>query len=373
VTAVAVNNSTAVGTVTGVGAAAVTVSNQNFDAKFAGLTGDAIALTVNTVGKASALQTIDLASTGAATKATSETLTVTNAFVTLADTTANTGITSATVIASGKNAVNFTDADGTLTKLTVTGAGSVDFSATALTTLTTLTAADGGVKVDATGGVLKTVTTGAGVDNVTAVGATVGTFNLVAGNDMVTTVGTALAATSVIDLGAGNDVLVLGAAPTTGATLTGGVGVDTLSVSAATYTSISGFVAADLAKVTGFEVLSLTGAALDGSSTDLSLISGLTSFQTVGVATGKAATVSGVGANSSIIIAGATGVNNGVLTVNLKDNSGAADVLNLTINQDVTDNGDGLVTASTAGAAKITTTGVETLNVNSTHTLATIP
>lgn len=368
--AVTVTKSTTTGTVSGTGAAALTVSNQNFNVAFDKVTGDAITLSVDTVGKSSALQTIDLGAT-VASKATSESLTLNNAYIKLDDTTNNTGITSATVAATGKNAINFTDAAGTLTKLTVTGAGSLDVSATALTTLTTLTAGDGGVKVDATGGVLKTVTTGAGADTITAVGATVGTFSLGAGNDKVTAVTSALAAASSIDLGAGDDTLTLNVAPTAGVTLAGGAGVDTLAVAAATYTSISGFSAANLAKVTGFEVLSITGAALaDATTYDLSAVAGLTSFQSQGVVATKAASVTNVGANSSIILAGATGTNSGTLTVSLKDNTGASDVLNLTINQDVTDDADGSANSAATGTAKITTTGVETLNVTSTSTLA---
>lgn len=145
VSAVTVSNSTAVGTVNGVGAATVTVSNQNFDAAFSGLTGDVVTLNVDTVGKASALQTIDLGKSAAST-GTSEALTLNNAYIKLDDTNANTGITAATIAATGKNAVSFVDAAATLKTLTVTGAGSVNVSATPLTALTTLTVGDGGVR-----------------------------------------------------------------------------------------------------------------------------------------------------------------------------------------------------------------------------------
>ena len=69
------------------------------------------------------------------------------------------------------------------------------------------------------------------------------------------------APTKAISLGGGNDTIafVLGTASVTGATITGGDGTDTASMNAADAVVLDG--SADFAsKVTGFEVLGLTGA-----------------------------------------------------------------------------------------------------------------
>jgi hypothetical protein len=372
VTSINVANSSSTGTITGVGAAAVSISDTTFATAFTGLTGDAISLSATNVGKSSALFAIDLGS-AAASKGTGELITVNNAYIDLNDTNNNAGVASATVTAAGgKNAVKFTDAAGTLKSLTVAGAGSLDVSGAALTVLASLTAADGGVTVDTTGGVLKTVTTGAGVDTITLVGATADmAVNTGAGNDTVTTVTTGVAATGTVNLGAGDDTLVMSVVAAGGATLTAGDGTDTLAAAVADYNTVSGYTAAQLAKITGFEVLSITGAALaDASTVDLSSIAGLTSLKTLGVATTKAATVTNVGANASVTVAGATGTNDGTLTVTLKDATGTADVLNLIVNTDVVDNNDGTAD-STAGDLNVAAAAVETINVNSTFTRTT--
>ncbi|MGZ3182197.1 MAG: DUF4214 domain-containing protein [Telluria sp.] len=367
---VTVNGSTSAGTVKGVGAAAVAVSNIASAANapaFDGLTADNLSLSADTVGKSSGYMTINLGAVSASA-ATAETLTLNNAYINLADTVANTGITSATIAATGKTGVKFTDAAGTLTSLTTSGAGSVDVSGVTLTALKSVTAGDGGLKLTSTGTTLKTLTTGAGADTISANGSVASmAFNTGGGNDKVT-FSAAMAATGSVDLGAGDDTLTLGAAPTAGATLTGNAGTDTLALAVADYNTISGFSATNLAKITGFEVLSITGAALANASTvDLSSIAGLTSLKTLGVATGGAATVTNVGANASITVAGATNTNNGALTVTLKDATGTADVVNLIVNTDVADNNNGTAD-STAGAMNVTAAGVETVNVNSTFT-----
>ena len=139
------------------------------------------------------------------------------------------------------------------------------------------------------------------------------------------------------------------------------------------YNTISGYGATDLAKITGFETLSVTGAVLaDTNVVDLSKIAGLTSAQILGVANAGAASITNVGANSTVVVKGnlITGQNDGALTISLKDATGTADVLNLTIDQAITQNNDGTVDTFTSAITGITTTGVETLNVTSTGTLS---
>lgn len=370
VTTVTVENSTAVATVTGVGNAALVVANQVKNAAFDGSTATNLSLTVNAVGKSDALNVIDLG-TATAAKATSAAITLTNAHVDINSTQADV-LTSASIAATGTNTLKFTDSAATLTSLTVTGAGSVNVSGQALVKVATLTVGDGGITFtngDSTATTFS-ATTGAGKDTLTVDGANVKSISTGAGNDSVTTAVAALAATATVDLGAGDDTLTLHAAPTAGATLTGGEGKDTIVLAAADYGTISGFAAANLAKITGFEVLSITDVLADAANINLSKISGVTSFQTVGVETGKAATVSDVGANSSVVLKGDLKTNDGALTVTLKDATGSSDVLNVTINTRITQNNDGTVDTFSP-TVKLTANGVETLNVVSTGFLST--
>jgi S-layer protein len=367
-TSVIVNGSTAASTVAGVGAIAnLTVSNiaaaaVNFD----GQTATTLNLTTDTVGATSQVA-VDLGAT-VASKATTINLTTTNSDVEIKDTTGANVVTSVSINATGENNVKLTDGLAIAT-LAVTGAGSVDLSDVNLVKVATLTVGDGGVTF-ANGTSTATTfsaTTGAGVDKLTVLGANVKAISTGAGNDVVA-VTNALAATSTIDLGAGDDTLNLAAAPAAGATLTGGAGKDTLGLTVANYNSVAAYAAADLAKITGFEILSVTDAAIvDGTTVDLSKIAGLTGFQSAGVAAGKAAIVTGVGAASDIILNGDLHTNTGALTVTLKDATGASDVLNLTINTLITQNADTTVDTTTA-TVTTTISGVETLNVKSTGT-----
>ena len=378
VTGVTVQNSTvastaATGTVSSVGAANLGVKNQNTAVSFDGSTATTLGLTLENVGTGGATGThtdVDLGLVAAA-KATTLDITANNANANV-NSTQQGVVTTVNVAATGANELGLNDAAGTATTVNVTGEGSVDFvtNGVALTAVKTLTAADGGVTVDAAAGVLETATTGAGKDTITAVGANVKNISTGAGDDTVSIVTSALTATSVVDLGAGNDTLTLSAAPTAGATLTGGEGTDTLAVAAADYATTAGYSAANLAKITGFEVLSLTDAGGATGTTDLSKIAGLTSFQAKGVAAGGA-TVSNVGADAAVILKGDLATNTGALTVSLKDATGSSDVLNLTLNADYTEDNNAGPATIAAVTETVTASGVETLNVTSTGTAST--
>lgn len=358
VTTVTIANSTAVGTVTGVGSASLAVANQAVDANFDGSTAAALNLSLSSVGTSTANITVDLAS---ATKAAATSLAITanNAYVTLAETAGDAGVTAASIAATGANKVAFSAADaGTITSLTVTGTGSVNVAGQALTVVKTVTAGDGGLTLDTTGNTATslTVTTGAGADTLTVTGANLTSLTSGAGNDSVT-VTSALAATSTIDLGAGNDTVTLNVAPTDGATITGGAGTDTIATTAAIYGTITGL--AHVGKITGFETLSVTDLLLN-NTVDLSGLSGLTSFQTVGVTTADTATVSHVGAAATITEKGDLATNHGTLTVSLADASGTADAL--TIN--LTDKAALAAASHTAVTSNFVLDGIENVTVN---------
>lgn len=372
VTNVNVNNSSAVATLTKIGNAAVGVSNQNQNVNINGSTATALALNLDTVGTKATDITVDLGS-ATANAATSFAITAKDAHVTFTESTGSAATTSASVAATGSNEITFATTDlASITSLTVTGAGDVDFTGAAMTALKTLTAGDGGVKVNATAGVLETVTAGAGKDTVTAVGATVKSISTGAGDDTVNAVTTALAATSVVDLGAGNDTLTIaGAAFAKGVTLTGGEGTDTLGMAKELYATVAGYTTAELSKVTGFEVLSISDAlATADAAYDVSKIAGITSFKAAaGITTTEGASVTNLGANTSVELAGVA-ANDGTLTVGLKTDT-AADVMTLILNKDYTDNNDTTID-TLAAAHTVVAADVETLNVNSTGKMAAI-
>lgn len=364
VTAVTVDGSTTAGTVTSIGGATLAVANQTQNVNLNGSTATALNLNFNAVGKSTALITLDLAS-ATANAATSFAITAKDAYVTLAQTTGSAATTSASIAATGTNKISFAAEDlASITTVTTTGAGSVDLTGAAMTALKTLTAGDGGTKVDATGGVLETVTAGSGKDTVTVVGATAKSISTGAGDDTVNQVTTALAATATIDLGAGDDTVNFGTTFATGATVTGGEGKDTIGFAKANYTTISGYTSTNLAKVTGFEVLSITDALATGDSIDVSKLTGITSFKAAaGITTANSATVTNLGAATSVELAGAA-ANNGTLTASLKTDT-TADAMTLVLNKNFADNNDATVD-DTAVAATVVVATVESLTVNST-------
>lgn len=373
---VTVANSTTAANIQGAGSAALGVSNQTSAVTFGGSTSTALALNLDTVGTSATDIAIDLGTT-VGNKATSFVISAKDAHVTFTEAQAGVATTSASIAATGANEITFAAADlATLKTVSVTGAGSVDLTGGALAAVTSLTVAEGAVKANVTTATAASVTatTGAGADTLTLVGAAVKAVSTGAGKDSVTASASAIAATSSVDLGDGDDTLTIGAASAAGATLTGGAGTDTIAMAVADYTTISGYSSTNLAKITGFETLSITGAALANATTvDLSKITGLTSAQILGVANGGAASITNVGANSSVVIKGnmAAAAADGGLTVSLKDATGTADVVNVTVNQTITQNNDATVDTTTSAITSITLTGIETVNVTSTGTLST--
>lgn len=428
VTNVNVANSTAVATLTSVGTAAVGVANQKQNVNINGSTATGLTLNLDTVGTAATDITVDLgsATANAATsfaitaKDAHVTFTETTASAaTTSATVAATGANELTFAAADR---------ATLTSVSVTGAGSVDFTGATLTALKTLTVADGGVKAtinNQTAGQV-TVTTGAGVDTVAVSGAGLLSLSAGAGNDAITvgnaaqatlatavaaaanaaavgvlttaavtagtitaaqkttidtaagtsvaaaataattiaTAGGVVAATATVDLGAGDDSLTLGSAFAAGATLTGGDGTDTLGMAKADYATVAAYSAANLAKVTGFETLSITNALATGDSIDVSKIAGITSFKAAaGVTTGNTAAATNLGAASTVELAGAA-ANNGQLTVSLKTDT-AADSMTVKFNKDFADNNNTTADVNTASQT-VVAADIESLTVNST-------
>lgn len=195
VTTIKVENSTAAGTVNGVGAVAnLAVANQLKDVSFDSSTATTLALNLDTIANATGATQVkvDLGAVTAAHKATTLNITANNANVELLDTKGTNVTTTLTVAATGTNTLKLTEAVKATT-VTVTGTGSADLTGAAFTgALTKFDAAanEGGVKADIQSTKAAVVTTGKG-------------------NDVID-MDTVTAGTSV-DLGAGNDTLYTGA------------------------------------------------------------------------------------------------------------------------------------------------------------------
>lgn len=263
------------------------------------------------------------------------TLNITNSNTTVDEHPGNPAYKSLTINATGDNFVGFNHTN-TVETLTVTGAGALDLGANFQS--------------------LKTVAAGAATGDITGleVDASATSVTLGSGNDDLN-VFEASAKNANFNLGAGDDTIeFVDTAPTAGVTVEGGAGSDTIEFQQDDYATVSGYSAADLGRVTGFEVLSITDALLDKAAIDVSKISGVTSFVTDGVVTGGTATVSGVTSGSSVTFDGDIATNNGTLVVNVTNatKAGTADVLTLNI--------------ETETSATVTTTiaGVETINLN---------
>lgn len=247
-------DSTTVGAIKNIGdVASLAVKNQKQDVNISGTAGSAttVALALDTVGTADTSINLDLGATQAS-KATTANITANNAYVNVNSTSADV-IATATIAATGENVLTFADSGATLTKVTITGSGSVDLMGAALAVATTFDASGstGAVKAELTEATKAvTISTGSGNDTIDA--------------DAVATAG------SSANLGAGNDTLFVGAnlaAFDKGAN--GGDGTDIINI-----TDGATLDATTSKYITNFETLDVSGGT---GSYDVSL----NSFPTV--------------------------------------------------------------------------------------------
>ncbi len=264
-------------TFSGVGNAALSVSNQTQNVAFQGSTATTLSLTLDKVGTQSTPISVILSGGGwpdPTVQATKHDIVATDANVRLGYSTASKAVTTVTVTAEGTNSLTLAGADAaTVTNLTVTGKGSVDFSDRALSALTTFTAGDGGVTLisdNATANAL-TIKSGAGADTITANAASIKSLQTGAGNDVVELLGTALSSTATVDLGEGDDSLWMDQLPTSGNRINGGAGRDTLIVNDASFDT------AAINSVKNFEVLAIDSHA-STFDLDVSTITAMSEF-----------------------------------------------------------------------------------------------
>jgi hypothetical protein len=254
VTSITVANSGQVGAVDSIGDVnSLTVKNQTSGVYVTGTAGTAttMALNFDTVGtKTSTSVTATQLSLGSGagntSKVTTANVTTKDSYINV-DSAINDVITTATVAATGTNTLLFSDSQATLTKVTVTGDGSVNLmgtpanpTAVSLAKVTTLdaSAVKGAVTAQLSHQTAAiTITTNAGDDYIKVDG--VGSSG------------------STATLGAGNDTLVLGAKLTNfGKGVNGGEGTDVINITTGLTAS------ADAKTITNFETLDISGAGI---------------------------------------------------------------------------------------------------------------
>ncbi len=171
------------------------------------------------------------------------------------------------------------------------------------------------------------------------------------------------ATTKAQTLGAGDDAVTMSvAALGTGGSIDGGEGTDTISLSAAniaTATSNATLGAAFQASISNFEKLGIGATGATATVVDAQYIDGITYLVSAGSTTGTL-TVNNMAGNSTFE---STALQGAAVALNLKDNTGTADVMNLKFS----------ATDGFTSTAAITAAGVETLNITTADTDTTAP
>lgn len=244
-TAVTAANGTSPGTLSDIGAlASLSIKNQNVGVTVSSTAGSAttMALGFDTVGTKTSTTvtpiTLDLGANNAS-KVTTANITMKDAYVKVSSTVADV-ITTATVAATGSNTLEFTNNQSTLTKITVTGDGSLNLmeGGALLSALTTFdaSASKGDVKAEITNlAKAVTITTGAGNDYIKA--------------PLVATTGT------TANMGAGNDVLIVGPNLAAFDKSNGGDGTDIINI-----TDSAKLNSTAAKTITNFETLDISGS-----------------------------------------------------------------------------------------------------------------
>jgi len=156
------------------------------------------------------------------------------------------------------------------------------------------------------------------------------------------------AAKMVFKGGAGADSFITGAALTTGASVDGGAGVDALIVTNA----------ADVAGASGafyrnFDVLQISGA----TAVDLNAFTANTGFSAIAVTGGTTASATNLTAIAAADVRISADVTAPTLSLKGATTAGQTDVMTVTIS-------DGLAAVNTITVGKLSSAGLETLNIN---------
>lgn len=254
--------------------------------------------------------------------------------------------------AGGTNNNVLIDGDGSLTKMTVAGAGKLTLAIDSTTAIAAFDASamTGDLTLSGLEAVALSVKTGSGKDSFTVVATAKQTVDSGAGNDTVT-IDAAAAKGSTINLGTGDDVLLMGSSGSVAVddtllitSIDGGDGTDTVAASFVTSGNGNQFV--------NFERLGLTNSTLDASLLTTTTITGLELLVGGG-------TYTSVNSNQALLARTST---SGTTTLTMSNVTGAADSYSITFAGD----NSAATTAPTSAnfaAGTVVTAGVETINI----------
>ena len=247
-------------------------------------------------------------------------------------------------------------ANSTLSNITFGGATALNVAGTNVLTLTSAAglgalktatvSGSAGLTADLSGATVTAVNTSAttGTSRITIDGS-IATYTGGAGVDLVTT--TVATVSKAISLGYGNDQLTYGGSVAPTATINGGIGTDTLSLTAA-LAATSSATSTFAGLVTNFENLILTGAT--NQTIDLAMLG---NYANVSTSSGNGLTLSNFANNGTLTL---TGAGTAYTLANVAFTSGVTDVINLTLSDG---SGAGVAFASTG----ITAANVETFAI----------
>ena len=262
--------------------------------------------------------------------------------------------TTLNITTTGANSTLANNTFGALTALNVDGSKVLTYTSTAgLSALKTVAVSGtAGLKADLSAATVTSVDASATSGTMTVtIDATKATYKGGAGTDAVTVSGNV---SKAVSLGAGDDTFVLGASTVTAA-VSGSDGKDTLSISAASAATASAD-AKFAGLVTGFESLTLTGST--NQTVDLAVLGNYANASTSG---GNGLTLNGFVSGGILTL---TGAGTAYTLANSAFATGANDVLNITLT-------DGSGAGVSFAATGITAADVETINITTVDSQAT--
>ena len=262
--------------------------------------------------------------------------------------------TTLNITTTGANSTLANNTFGAVTALNVDGSKVLTYTSTAgLSALKTVAVSGtAGLKADLSAATVTSVDASATSGTMTVtIDATKATYKGGAGTDAVTVSGNV---SKAVSLGAGDDTFVLGASTVTAA-VSGSDGKDTLSISAASAATASAD-AKFAGLVTGFESLTLTGST--NQTVDLAVLGNYANASTSG---GNGLTLNGFVSGGILTL---TGAGTAYTLANSAFAAGANDVLNITL----TDGSGAGVSFASNG---ITAADVETINITTVDSQAT--
>ncbi len=357
-TTVSVRGTTGTSTLTGKGIVNVSLQDTSGAVNLTNATTTAHALNLTLKGvTAGTVTDVSGNATSAAITTAATTAAATGNVITLA------GAKLAALTIDGSKSLTLTSTIDKLATVVITGAGGVssDFSADGTTTTAGFV-----TSVDTTGSTASTSATNGTIANAI----TIGTSTSYAGGAGVDNV-TVAASTKAIALGAGDDSLTLTAALSTGATVDGGDGTDTLTLTLAIAEAIAASSTIN-DKLTSIEKLDIAAPTFTGNNTiELGFMAKVNNYLKIGAAAGAfTETFNNVASGGTVELYGdnaATGI-----TIGVKDAAfGSADSLTLALSATTSGvRAGGVVTVANTETINVVTSMTATTYANNLDTLA---